>query len=571
MRTFLTRLLLPLALVFLCSCAGETLQSTDGRAFEDFRARFMEESLAANPPFAVGLGRHEFDGKLPDWSSEGLQREVNRLKTSREEALSFQNLTLNEQQRFELDYLLAVIDRQLFWLESAESPYRNPSFYRRGLDPNVYVAREYAPLEVRLRAYIDYAKAVPQATEQIKENLRAPLPKTFVQFGRNSFRGMASFFENDVPGVFAEVGDDELQAEFREANAAAILAMQDLSYWFEAQEEEATDEFMLGTEVFSKMLSDTERVDIPLDRLEEIGERDLERNLTALSGACAELAPEQPIANCVAKIQEEKPAGGPLEAARLQLKELKQFIIDRDIVSIPDVSAEVLVEEAPPYRRSNLAYINIPGPYEKNLPSVYRIVPPDPSWSEEEQRAYIPGKADLLFLSVHEVWPGHFLEFLHRKRSSSEVGRVYRGYAFSEGWAHYTEEMVWEAGLNEREPAVHIGQLVNALLRNVRLLSALRLHTGRMTVEESERMFREKAYQDPGNARQQAARGTYDPAYLNYTLGKLMIRKLRDDWTATRGGRQAWRDFHNQFLSYGSPPIPLVREAMLGPDSGPPL
>ena len=162
-----------------------------------------------------------------------------------------------------------------------------------------------------------------------------------------------------------------------------------------------------------------------------------------------------------------------------------QFIIDRDVVSIPDGSDEALVEEAPPYRRSNAAYINIPGPYEKDLPSVYRIAPPDPSWSEEEQRAYIPGKADLLFISVHEVWPGHFLQFLHRNRSSSEVGRVYRGYAFGEGWAHYTEEMVWEAGLNEGEPAVHIGQLLNALLRNVRLLSAIRLHTGRMTVEES--------------------------------------------------------------------------------------
>jgi uncharacterized protein (DUF885 family) len=172
---------------------------------------------------------------------------------------------------------------------------------------------------------------------------------------------------------------------------------------------------------------------------------------------------------------------------------------------------------------------------------------------------------------VHEVWPGHFLQYLHANRSQSKVGRLFVGYAYSEGWAHYTEEMMWEAGLGEGDPETHIGQLIEALLRNVRYLSAIGLHTQGMTVEESEKMFRDSAYYDPGNARQQAARGTYDPAYLNYTLGKLMIRRLRDDWTKDRGGREAWGEFHDEFLSYGGPPIPLVRRAMLGEDAGPPL
>ena len=150
-------------------------------------------------------------------------------------------------------------------------------------------------------------------------------------------------------------------------------------------------------------------------------------------------------------------------------------------------------------------------------------------------------------------------------------GRVFVGYAFAEGWAHYTEEMLWEAGLGNGDPVTHIGQLSNALLRNGRFLSTIGLHTQGMTLEESERLFREQAFQDAGTARQQAARGTFDPAYLNYTMGKLMIRKLREDWTASRGGRQAWREFHDRFLSYGGPPIPLVREAMLGSGEGSPL
>ncbi|MCH8025104.1 MAG: DUF885 domain-containing protein, partial [Candidatus Marinimicrobia bacterium] len=232
---------------------------------------------------------------------------------------------------------------------------------------------------------------------------------------------------------------------------------------------------------------------------------------------------------------------------------------------------EALVNESPPHRGWNAAYIDIPGPYEKNLPSIYYIAPPDPSWTEAEQQAYIPGLADLMFISVHEVWPGHFLQFLHANRAASKFGQIFGSYAFTEGWAHYSEELMWEAGLADGDQAIHIGQLLNALLRNVRYLSAIGLHTQGMTVAQSEQMFLNQAFQDPGNASQQANRGTFDPGYLNYTMGKLMIRQLRDDWTAERGGRAAWREFHDQFLSYGAPPVPLVRTAMLGPEAGPAL
>jgi uncharacterized protein (DUF885 family) len=178
----------------------------------------------------------------------------------------------------------------------------------------------------------------------------------------------------------------------------------------------------------------------------------------------------------------------------------------------------------------------------------------------------MPTTGSLLFTSVHEAYPGHFLQYLHAHRAPSLIGRLFGSYAFSEGWAHYTEEMMYEAGLGGGDPQAHISQLQDALLRNVRFLSAIGLHTQGMTIDQSKRMFREVAFLDEGGAEQQAVRGTFDPAYLNYTLGKLMIRKLRDDWTATRGGRAAWKDFHDEFLQYGSPPIPLIRRQMIGPD-----
>ncbi len=554
-------LLFPHAVVFPRSA---NLVQKQWKSYVD---QFINSYLAAHPDFAVNAGRHEYDGKLPDWSRIGIQREITRLRAEREQALSFDPAFLDEDQRLEREYLLAVIDGSLFWLDSAKWPFRNPYFYGDALDPNVYLTREYAPPATRLRAYIDYAKAIPHAAEQIRNNLHPPLPRTYIEIGRTIFGGLASYYEKGVPAAFASVNDPQLQKEFRAANRGAIKAMKGLTSWLTSQGAGSSDGFALGPGRFREMLWMTERVNVPLDQLEKVGREDLERNRTALAEACAAYAPSRTIAECIALAQAQKPADGAVAVAKRQLAELKAFILEKKLMTIPGPE-EAAVAESPPYKRFNPAYIDIPGPYDKGLPSVYYIAPPDPAWTEEERRAYVPGQADLLFVSAHEVWPGHFLQFLHANRSQSKFGQLFVGYAFAEGWAHYAEELMWEAGLGKGDPETHIGQLLNALQRNVRFLSAIGLHTGAMTVAESERMFRELAYQDPGNARQQAARGTFDPAYINYTLGKLMIRKLREDWTATRGGRQAWNSFHDSFLSFGGPPIPLVRATMLGTEAG---
>ena len=540
------------------------------QAWDVYTSQFIEATFKARPYFAVWAGRHEFDGKLPDWSAKAIKKEIDRLHEARKRAAAFKDATLSDKQRFERDYVIAVIDRDLFWLETAEWPYRSPTFYGWGLDPQVYIAREYAPLAQRMQAYIAYARAVPRAVEQIRANLRTPLPKSYVGFGHINAGGLASLYEKDVPAIFASVQDPQLQAQFRAANDGAIKAMKRLDAWYTQQEASATENFALGADKFAAMLRDAEKIDVPLPRLKEIAERDLERNLAALREACNALVPGQSMQACMASIQADKMAGSPVEGATKQLGELHSFVVEKKLVSIPG-KEEARVAETLPYERWNQASIRIPGPFEKNLPSIYYISPPDPKWSKEEQEAYIPGRNDLLFISAHEVWPGHFLQFQHAKRSASTVGRLFWSYTFGEGWAHYTEELMWEAGLGAGDPAVHVGQLKDALLRNVRLLSAIGLHTEGMSVSASEAMFREKAFQDPGNARQQADRGTFDPGYGAYTLGKLMIRKLREDWTATRGGREAWQAFHDQFLSYGAPPVPLVRKAMLGPNAGPPL
>lgn len=551
--------IIAVAVGLLAGCQELPARTGSWDAFVD---AFVEADFAERPGRAVYLGRHEYDGRLPELTPESFARRAARLHAARGAALGFDAAALTQAQRFERDYLVAVIDGEIFWLETMRQPFVNPAYYGFALSPDVYLEREYAPLEQRLRAFVKYQKGIPQAVSRARANLQSPMPRTYVQLGHLIVGGLAKHFGNDVPRIFAPVADPALQAELRDANAAAIAALGQFDAWIQAQLPTATEDFAIGPARFQQMLHDTERVDTPLAELKAMGERDLERNLAALAQACASFAPGASLKACVDRVQARKPPDGPVKAASRQLVELRQFILDKHVVSIPSQEL-ALVREAPPHRRWNAAYMSAPGPYEKSLPSVFFIAPPDPAWTPAEQQAYIPDVDDLLFISVHEVWPGHFLQHLHANRVPSKVGRLYGSYAFGEGWAHYAEEMMWEEGLGSGDPAIHVAQITNALLRDVRYLSAIGLHTGGMTVAQSEAMFREKAFQDPGNARQQAARGTFDPAYGNYTLGKLMIRELREEWTARHGGRASWQQFHDKLLGYGSPPIPLLRKAML--------
>jgi len=524
---------------------------------------FIEARFKADPYFAVQAGRHEFDGKMPDWSRAAIDAEVSNLRKFAGELAKRDPASLNATQRFEHEYLQWVVDSQLFWLTEAEAPFRNPAWYIERLDPSMYLTREYAPLPKRLEGFLGYARAVPALAANIRANLRTPLPKAFIERGGAGFAGYATFFRSEMPAIFAQVADEKLKRDLTEATAAAATSMDELAKWLESQRPTATDDFALGAPVFLSMLRQTERVDIPLEELELVGRKDLERNLAALKDACASFAPKASLPACVDKMRSNKPSGGSVEGARAQLAELRQFVIDKKLVSIPS-QEQALVAESPPYNRGNFAYISIPGPYENPVVKVtYYVAPPDAKWSAAERNAYLPGKAYLLFVSAHEVWPGHYLQSQFMMANPSRAEALWWNYSFGEGWAHYAEEMMYDAGLGDGQPEMRVGMLINALMRDVRFLSAICLHTGCMSLAESEKMFREYAFSDAGTARQQALRGTYDPGYLAYTLGKLMIRKLRTEWLAANPSATP-QQFHDKFLSFGAPPIPLVRKEMLG-------
>ncbi len=535
-------------------------------AWDGFVDGFVDRHLEARPHQAVAEGLHEHDGRLPDWSRSGLRDERERLRDARRRARAFAPEELDESRRFERSYLVAEIDRELFWLEKARWPDRNPIHYVPGLNPQVYVLRPYAPPAERMRAFTRYARAVPRAVDQIRTNLTPPLPETYLRLGRTAFGGLAEYYRGDVLGAFAEVEDRSLRRSFEEALEEAAGAMEGLVGWLDDQRP-AEDGYALGADLLEEMLWATERVDVSLDRLREVAREDLERNEAALEEACARMGCDG-VEEAIGRMRAEKPRGSPVEEARRQVDRLERFVRERGLVSIPE-GGTAEVDVSPPYLRWNLAQIDIPGVFDGDMPATYFITPPDESWSDVEKEDYLPSRHELLFISLHEVWPGHFLQFLHAHACPSRLGRHFVGYGFAEGWAHYTEELCWEAGLDDGGPATEVGMLVSALQRNARFLAALGLHTGRMDVADAERLFRERAHQDAGSARQQAARGTFDPGYLNYTMGKLMIRKLRRDWEADPSTSGEWRDFHDRLLSLGGPPIPLARREMLGEASGP--
>ncbi|WP_288486891.1 DUF885 domain-containing protein [uncultured Novosphingobium sp.] len=530
-------------------------------AWKDFVQATIQQWFTLDPSTAVYQGDHRFDGKLPDWSEAGLATRIAFLRSVVSDAGAYTNLS--PQDAMERDNLVSYARRELFWIVDADRPHNNPDWYiTGGLDPNVYVSREYADKPTRMRAMINFFNAVPTAAANIRANLKTPLPASFVKYGVAGFGGFAEYYRGDARTAFADVSDPALQAQFKASSEKAGQAMADLTAWLKTQQASATQNFPMGADRFSKMLKETEMVDLPLDQIEAIGRADLKRNQEALKLACARYTPGKSIAQCFDKLNADKPKEGPVAAAAAQIPELTAFVREKDLATIPGTE-QALVRESPPYNRQNSAYIDPPGPFEKGIPSIYYISPPDPAWSKQKQQDYIPGKNDLLFTSVHEVMPGHFLQFLHSNRAPSWIARIFVPYAYAEGWAHYTEEMMWDAGLGNGDAGVHVGQISNALLRDCRFLSAVGMHARGMTQAQSEAMFEKECYQTEGTAEQQAARGTYDPAYLNYTLGKLMIRKLRDDWTATRGGKAAWKSFHDTFLGFGGAPIPLIRQQMM--------
>lgn len=538
-------------------------------SFDETAQTLLSQYLRARPNAGVEIGLHEYDGALPDFTAEGLAGTVQSTAAAINTLEAFDPAPLDAHQRAERAALLTTLEEVRFRIEVLKEPQRNPMFYVGILDLTPYVSRDYAPIEQRAEAIISFAEAVPAHLTAAKANLDPNLPRTFIQTALIQARGTASFARTDVPAAMKSLPEGPLAARLAKALEGMATALDGYAGYLEEASGRATDEFALGPEVFARMLQSTQGIDVDLGQLEAAIREDLERNLAAMKDAAAKISPKKSTAAVIAKVQKDKPKlDRVLEEATAQSVKMRAFLLEKDIVTIPSEDKAQVVE-TPPFMRWNSAFLSSAGVFEtKPLPSFYYISPPDPSWSKAKQRDYVPGRTDLLFITIHEVWPGHFLHSLHLKKSDSKVLKALWNYATGEGWAHYTEEMMWDAGFTD-DPAVHVGQLQNALLRNVRSLCTIGLHTQGMTVETCRKMFVEQAYQSEGNAEQESRRGTFDPMYLAYTTGKLIIKKMRADLEAkaeAEGKPFDAKAFHDELLSYGAAPLSAIRAGMV-PDA----
>jgi len=571
-----------LAAVVLSSCktastppepapaTAETPASASERLAERSET-IVGEYYSMYPGRAVELGLHEFDGKLREVSASGLELEIEFIEDALSSLEAIDAPALDAEQRVVLAALQVAVRSELFELKTRRAPWRNPMFYLPSLNLVPYIARDYAPLEQRARAIVAIAEGSKDFLAHARANLEPNLPRSFIDTALLQVRGTIEFVQADVPAAMSALEKTE-RARLDQALAVMVEALWAYEAELVKRQASATDEFALGAEGFVAMLEQTQGIAVELPRLREIGQRDLERNRAAMEEAARTIAPKADVRRTVLGVLDEKPpADQVLALAAEQATQMRAFLVERQLVTIPTEDVAVVVP-SPPFMRWNSAFLDPAGVFETaNLPSFYYISPPDPSWPKEQQQGYIPSGVGLLFTTIHEVWPGHFLHRLHIGQQPARALKSYWNYAMGEGWAHYAEQMMWDEGVSE-DPKVRIGQLKNALLRNVRYLSAIGLHTGEMTVEQSMAMFRDQAFLDEASARQQAIRGTFDPMYLSYTLGKLIILELRDDWMAQRkeqGQAPDLRAFHDELLSFGLAPLPAIREAMLGPESGP--
>ena len=552
------------ALLVLVACSSpgpktSTVVSDDAPTrFEDLVMQVTQHAYRRDPGYAVGLGVHEYDGMLPDRSPQAIETMVAQLR--KDQQLLEAATDLKPAQKFERDVLVFAIRRELFDIVELDLYRRNPMSYGGAINLDAYIIRDYAPLSTRAAAVVKLCTGLPAYLAQARANVRLPIPRTWIDTALLQTKGMVEFADKDVRAELAKAN----QAEVGPALDTCKSALAEHVAWLEQQQPQGSNDFALGPAKFFAMLRETQGVEIDAKTLTAIAGEDLRRNLAAIEEAARAIDPKRTTVAVVEELANVKPgADEVIEFAAKQSEEMRAFIVAKEIVSIPSEDV-ALVKESPPFQRWNSAFLDRPGPFEqKPLPSYYYISPPDPKWPPAEQRAYIPPKADLLFTTVHEVWPGHFLQGLHIRKNPSRVLQSNCTYSNSEGWAHYTEEMMFDAGAGQQTPQARIGMLKEALLRNVRFVVTIGLHTRGMTVEEAQKLFATKGFVDAGNARQQAVRGTFDPMYLAYTLGKLMIRNLKTEWMKANPGKSL-RDFHDTLLSYACAPLPLIRRAMLG-------
>ncbi len=529
------------------------------RFFDDVYFKF-------NPTVGTASGFHQYDAQLEDYSKAAVQTQSRALHVAEKQ---FAALPADPDRDLILNYIRA----SLLELEQVRSWERNPDNYSSGITNSIFVimSRTFASPADRLQSVIARERQFPAVFDAARANLKNP-PHIYTEIAIEQLPGIVSFFQNDVPATFKDVKDLTLLADFQKSNDMAIdLLKRYQSFLQDDLLARSHGDFRLGSSLFRKKLLYEEMVDLPLDKLLEIGMADLRRNQQAFKETAAKIDPAKTPQQILDESTQDHPAPDHLlQSFRDVLGGLKDYVIAKQIITIPSPVLPI-VEETPPFMRAlTTASMDTPGAYEKVAKEAFfNVTLPESSWTPKQVEEHMEGfnRGTIISTAVHEVYPGHYVQFLWVQNIPSKVRKLLSANSNAEGWAHYCEQMMLDEGYGNGDLKLRLGQLQDALLRDARYIVGIQMHTGSMTYNQGIDFFVNEGYQSRTNGERETKRGTSNPTYLYYTLGKLEIMQLREDYKKMRGSAFTLQEFHDRFMREGSPPIKIVRKALLGNDS----
>ncbi len=535
-----------------------------------------------NPTAATAAGIHKYDGQIEDYSRAGKKAEIQTLREYENRVAHFPANGLRDVDAADRLILLGQIRSQLLTAEKINPLEKNPDLYSSALANSVYVLmnRTFAPAEERLRSVIQRENKMPGILQLARQNLNNP-PRVYTEIAIEQLPGILSFYEKDVPMAFAGVTDAEVKADFAKSNATVISSLKGYQDWLKTDLlARSNGDFRIGAENFSKKLQYEDMVDTSLDKLLATGMSDLRKNQSEFQRVAKEIDATKTPREVLMDLGGMHPAPAELlETFRGTFDGLIAFIQTRKIITIP-TGPKPIVQKTPPFERATTtASMDTPGPFEKvATESYFNVTLPAAGDSAEDvaslMSAYNVGT--IFSTSAHETYPGHYVQYLWTAQAPTKLRKVFYANTNGEGWAHYCEQMMLEEGYGEpgvgakdalQANYIHLGQLQDALLRDARFVAGLQMHTGKMSIAEAKEFFVKEGYQSAKVAEIEAKRGTADPTYLYYTLGKLQILKLREDYKKKTGAGFTLLKFHDEFMGQGFPPIAVVRKAMMGDGS----
>ena len=581
---FCSLLLLTVLLAGCVNPESREARRTHEKADDEFQRladEFLAGYLAWRPGTAVTLGFHEYDGKVTDYSRASLRSEAERLQVFDRRLDALDAAGLSPKAHYDLRILRSGIRKQRFRFEQMQSYTRNPMTYAHAVEVIIYIKRDFAPLDDRVRSVIAILNQTSNIMATARANLEDSLPKPYIETAIQVGEGSADFLSKDLTDALTGLKNRSLHAEFTTANERAIAELRRYVGWLKTEKlPKANNDYALGAEKYAQMLGEGELITFPPERILEIGLRELKREQQIFAETAKRIDPARPAIEVFRAIQKDHPTEQSLIGdTKKNLEAIRQFVIDRNIITIPS-KVRARVEETPRFERAtSFASMDTPGPFETRATEAYYYVTPvEPEWTPQQKDEWLTAfnyyTTDVV--SIHEAYPGHYVQFLCLNASpANRLEKILDSYAFVEGWAHYTEQMLLDEGFGPNMPShipqtdeiktakYRLAQSDEALLRLCRLCVSVKMHCQGMNVDDATRFFMDNCYYEEKPARQEAIRGTFDPEYLYYTLGKLQILKLRRDYQKQEGANFSLKKFHDTMLRHGMPPIRLLREVML--------